>query len=114
MRRLAFAFCMLAGSGSVVAQVGVNTADLPPDKVEFRPGPGLDTVRANCITCHSAQYIYTQPPLSREQWKAEVVKMRSAYGAPIPPEAENTIVDYLVRQNGKPEGEKAETAQRPR
>lgn len=114
MKRHAIAVCLLVCAGAAGAQVGVSTVDLPPDKVEFRPGPGVDTARANCITCHSAQYIYTQPPLSREQWRAEVAKMRSAYGAPIPADADNTIADYLFGQNGKTEGGKAETAQRPR
>jgi hypothetical protein len=108
---------LLGWAGIAGAQVGINSVDLPPDRVEFRPG--VDAVRSNCITCHSAQYVYMQPPLSREQWHAEVAKMRKAYGAPIPEAADNAIVDYLVGQNGKPEGAKAhggkaETAQRPR
>jgi hypothetical protein len=69
--------------------------------VPFKPGPGIEAANANCQTCHSAAYIYTQPPLTRAQWAAEVTKMKNAYGAPIADGDVNTIVDYLVSQNGK-------------
>jgi hypothetical protein len=40
--------------------------------------------------------VLTQPALSKEQWHAEVEKMRTAYKAPIDPKDVNAIVDYLV------------------
>ena len=69
--------------------------DLP-----FKDGPGAETARAYCLTCHSAEYVYMQPPLARATWQAEVVKMKAAYGATIPDAAVGEIVDYLVSQNG--------------
>jgi sulfite dehydrogenase (cytochrome) subunit B len=74
---------------------------LPPPDQTFRDGPGAEVVRANCSMCHSADYIYMQPRLTRSAWLAEVTKMRKAYGAPISDDAVPTIVDYLVSQNGK-------------
>ncbi|MGA2394112.1 MAG: cytochrome c [Candidatus Lustribacter sp.] len=74
----------------------------PAVNVPFKPGAGMEVVNANCQTCHSAAYIYTQPALTRAQWTAEVTKMKVAYGAPIADGDVNTIVDYLVAQNGKP------------
>jgi len=114
MKRHAMAACVLMLAGTAWAQGALNTMDLPPDRVEFHPGPGMEAARANCITCHSAQYIYMQPPLTREQWQAEVAKMRSAYGAPIPQGVDKEIADYLYSQNGKPAAGGAETAKRPR
>jgi hypothetical protein len=106
--------CLLMLGGAANAQGGAVAIDLPPDRVEFHPAPGVDTVRSNCITCHSAQYVYTQPPLTRDQWQAEVTKMRNAYGAPIPAEADKEIVDYLYGQNGKQAAGGADAARPPR
>jgi hypothetical protein len=67
------------------------------------PGPGKDTVEAGCATCHSLAYI---PMNSRfmtpEGWKAEVTKMRTAFGAPIDDGAANEILAYLVANFGVP------------
>ncbi len=117
---LAFAFAstiavvLLSAAGAARAQGAVTAMDLPPDRVTFRDAPGVDVARANCVTCHSPQYVYTQPPLTHDQWLAEVVKMRKVYGAPIPESADQAIADYLVGQNGKAAGTKTETVQRPR
>ncbi|HTC31228.1 MAG TPA: cytochrome c [Candidatus Acidoferrum sp.] len=93
---LASALIILGAASSTV------TVTLPPDNVQFKPGPGADLVTANCATCHSAAYIYTQPPLNSKQWTAEVLKMQKAYGAPIAQSDVSAIVDYLLTQNGRP------------
>src|ERR1039458_4490142 len=71
---------------------------LPGPTVPFKDGPGAETARAYCLSCHSAEYVYMQPPLARATWQAEVVKMKAAYGAVIPDTAVGEIVDYLVSQ----------------
>jgi hypothetical protein len=67
------------------------------------PGPGKDIVEAGCATCHSLSYI---PMNSRfmtpDVWKAEVTKMRAAFGAPIDDDAADTIIAYLVANYGAP------------
>jgi cytochrome c5 len=78
------------------------TIQMPPDGMSFKDGPNVTLVRANCVTCHSAEYVYRQPPLSKAQWLAEVTKMQKAYKAPIPDDAVDPIVLYLLTQNGKP------------
>jgi mono/diheme cytochrome c family protein len=93
---LASALLILGAASSTV------TITLPPDNVQFKPGPGAELATGNCATCHSAAYIYTQPPLNRKQWTAEVVKMQKAYGAPINDTDITPIVDYLLTQNGRP------------
>lgn len=56
--------------------------DLPASTASFPPGIGSD-VAGKCLICHSAGMVLRQPPLSQDQWKAVINKMRSAYGAPI-------------------------------
>jgi sulfite dehydrogenase (cytochrome) subunit B len=91
----------LAIAGVAAASNGAKSIALPAPDETFRDGPGADVVRANCTACHSSDYIYMQPRLTRTQWTAEVTKMRRAYGATIPDEAVQAIVDYLVAQNGR-------------
>jgi cytochrome c5 len=72
------------------------TADLPFGDRMFPDGPGSEAVNSNCLACHSAGTVLTQPALSKEQWHHEVEKMRTAYKAPIDPKDVDAIVDYLV------------------
>lgn len=70
----------------------------PAETAAFKAGPGADVVDANCRTCHSADYIGTQPKgaaFGTAFWQAEVTKMISVYGAPIAPQDAKIIVDYL-------------------
>jgi len=65
------------------------------------PMPGYSTASAYCVTCHSSDYVKYQPPtLTRANWRAEVTKMKKAYGAPIPDDQIDPIVDYLVKTFG--------------
>ncbi len=84
--------------GTAFGKVSVT---LPPDTIHFKPAPGVDAANANCVTCHSAAYIYMQPRLTSAQWTAEVNKMKAVYGAPIAPESVPAIVNYLMSQNGR-------------
>ncbi|HXP92111.1 MAG TPA: cytochrome c [Candidatus Binatia bacterium] len=95
-------FLTLASAVAVLgATYGTVSIKFPTFNVPFKPGPGQDVTIANCRTCHSAAYVYTQPPLTKAQWTAEVIKMRNAYKAPIADADVPTIADYLVTQNGK-------------
>lgn len=73
---------------------------LPPETAKLKPGPGAELVTAQCLICHSADYISTQPRLSRAQWQAGVTKMQQKYGAPVQTNAVDRIVDYLARNYG--------------
>lgn len=79
---------------------------LPPETNKFKSGPGSEIAVAQCVICHSADYISTQPPMPRAFWKASVQKMQKAYGAPIPDAQVEQLVDYLVKNYGdeKPRG----------
>ena len=67
-----------------------------PDRDRQFEGPGADVVNNNCLACHSAGMVLTQPRLSRAVWQAEVEKMRNTYKAPIDAADVPAIVDYLA------------------
>jgi cytochrome c5 len=69
--------------------------DIPNRDRNFE-GPGADVVNNNCLSCHSAGMVLTQPRLPRAVWQAEVEKMRNTYKAPIDAEDVPAIVDYLA------------------
>jgi cytochrome c5 len=65
------------------------------------PGTGKDLVETGCQTCHSLSYIPMNSRFMTEAvWKAEVTKMRTAFGAPIDDDAANAIIAYLVANYG--------------
>ncbi|TAM59125.1 cytochrome c [bacterium] len=97
---LGFASDSAAGAAPPNPDVTVSVT-LPPERQLFKDGPGAGLARANCQTCHSSDYIYTQPPLSKAQWLAEVTKMKNIYGAPLEESQLEPIAAYLVTQNGK-------------
>ena len=66
------------------------------EKVQLKPGPGLDTVETTCSNCHTLNYIRMNSVfLTPDAWKAEVTKMREAYGGPFDEATADTIVKYL-------------------
>ena len=73
---------------------------LPRDPFSFQPDPGSTIASRYCLICHSAEYVYTQPPHPTATWKKIVHKMQSAFGCPIPDDQVSQLVDYLVSQNG--------------
>ncbi len=74
---------------------------LPDEKPAFKTMPGAELIQANCLMCHSHEYITTQPAFTRDQWKASVAKMQAKYGAPLAPEAVDPLLDYLTKAYGK-------------
>jgi mono/diheme cytochrome c family protein len=69
--------------------------ELPLETAVYKTGPGSDLANAQCLTCHSAEYVTTQPPLPRTFWKGSVDKMIGKYGAPVPQDQIDALVDYL-------------------
>jgi len=63
---------------------------------ELEPGEGRDLVTGYCNACHSPRYIDMQPPLTHEQWTAEVTKMVKIFGIDIPDSDQTTIINYLT------------------
>ncbi len=68
---------------------------------DLAAGPGQDVVAANCGACHTTDYIKMNSRfLAPETWKAEVTKMRVAFGAPIDDAVAAEITQYLIAQYG--------------
>ena len=74
---------------------------LPAGEPQFKRGPGAELAAGNCVICHSADYVSTQPPMNAAGWTAIVQKMREKYGAPLPPAQVEEVVKYLVANYGK-------------
>jgi mono/diheme cytochrome c family protein len=71
----------------------VLAANLP---LPLKPGAGVDVATAYCNACHTSNYIIMNSIfLTADQWKGEVTKMRTAFGAPIDDETAAAITAYL-------------------
>jgi len=98
----AAALALLAGANfATAADNGVVTITLPDDHDSYKDGPHADAAKNYCAICHAPDYLYMQPPLTAAQWKAEVVKMKSVFGCPLPDDQVQNLTDYLMSQNGK-------------
>jgi mono/diheme cytochrome c family protein len=93
---LAFGFVSIASGGS-------KSIELPPDGVQLTPSnlPGYAKAQANCVACHSAEYMRYQPPNApRPYWDAMVKRMKLVFKAPIDDADMLAIVDYLAKTYG--------------
>jgi hypothetical protein len=86
-----------ATTGFVLKSVSV---DLPTSDVAFPGGAKADAIAANCLSCHSAGMVLTQPDLSKVVWTGIVEKMIHAYKAPVAEGDVAAIVDYLQETKG--------------
>jgi mono/diheme cytochrome c family protein len=89
-----------AAKGSVPKWVKVSV-DLPASQISFPPGNGSVIANAHCLICHSAGMVLHQPPLTEDEWTAEINKMRNAFGAPIPADQVQALAQYLRSINGR-------------
>jgi sulfite dehydrogenase (cytochrome) subunit B len=110
-----------APSSTTAAQAApsVKKIELPPDNAmaTLKPGPGVETVRTDCMICHSTDYIVRQPGGDAKHWEPEVRKMITVFGAPIPEADVQTIVNYLATAYGtepaKPPSTAPPSSERP-
>ena len=99
-RLLNYLVLAIVWSAAAGAQQAIT---LPPETATFRKSDlsGYELVQRNCVTCHSAQYVLTQPPSSaRAYWDATVKKMKKPFGAQFADEDVAPMVDYLVKTYG--------------
>ena len=95
--------CALAAASAFAGEVSIT---LPTEVVFLKPGKGAELAQANCLICHSSDYIASQPPMPRKFWDAEVKKMIEKYAAPTPPEASAALAEYLTATYGVPDAPK--------
>jgi hypothetical protein len=96
---IAAANAQTAGPQSNFSLQSVNV-ELPESGSLFPGDAKADAINNNCLACHSAEMILTQPHLSRSQWQAEVDKMRNVYKAPVAAADIPAIVGYLSAIDG--------------
>jgi len=73
---------------------------LPPEVDFLKPGAGSQMAKAQCLTCHSADYFSMQPPKGLDFWQGEVKKMKDKYGAPIPGDQMDELAAYFAGDYG--------------
>ena len=84
------------------------SVDLPVSQISFPAGNGSVIANAYCLICHSAGMVLRQPPLTQDEWTAEINKMRNAFGAPLPADQVEALAKYLRSINGQsPKGPSA-------
>jgi sulfite dehydrogenase (cytochrome) subunit B len=99
---IALALAFAAGVTAVIAGPAVAkpvTYTLPSESSTLKKTaePGYQRAELQCVTCHSRDYITTQPHgKGKEFWTAEITKMVNVYAAPIPEPDRAVIADYLA------------------
>lgn len=93
------ALAALAGAGAA-APVAI---ELPSEFMPYPdlPGASAEAMNANCLACHSAEMVLTQPRLSSAEWVAEVAKMRAVYKAPIDAGDDAAIIAWLTAMSAR-------------
>jgi cytochrome c551/c552 len=92
------AMVVLVAASRLCAEI--VTITLPPETGIYKDAQGVTLLNAQCLTCHSTEYVGMQPPLSLKAWTAEVTKMQQKYGAPIPTNQIPDIAAYLAVNYG--------------
>jgi hypothetical protein len=91
-------------AASQVSAAGVTlhsvSITLPTSDRMFPGDADAEAINNNCLACHSAGMVLTQPALTSATWKAEVEKMRAQYKAPVAEEDVPAIVAYLTAHKG--------------
>jgi mono/diheme cytochrome c family protein len=100
-RSVAKAASLPGKQGAASRQWTIVRVELPASEETFPAGVGADIATSQCLICHSAGMVLTQPPLTKGEWRAEIMKMRSAYGAPIPDDQVDGLSEYLNSVNGR-------------
>jgi hypothetical protein len=88
---------------AVAMPVVAKTIELPADGAVLKPSTlaGYAKAQANCVMCHSAEYMLYQPPsAARPYWEAMVKRMKVVFKAPIEDSDMPDIIDYLARTYG--------------
>ncbi len=77
----------------------VSTAGIVADPawdLVLPEGPNREEFQTSCLICHSARLPLGQPRFKREKWVEVVHKMVAVYGAPMTPDDEAKVVEYLL------------------
>jgi mono/diheme cytochrome c family protein len=103
MKTSALLLALALAASPLSALAVTKTMQLPPDTLQLKPSPleGYAKAQANCVACHSAEYMQYQPASApRGYWEAMVKRMQVVFKAPIADADMPVIVDYLVKTYG--------------
>jgi cytochrome c551/c552 len=92
--------CTTVSTLSIWAAAAPLEIRLPSEVVAFKQDVGAEIANAQCLICHSVEYVTIQPPLPKSFWKGSIQKMQQKYGATIPEEQVEPLADYLTRNYG--------------
>src|SRR5262245_22384627 len=101
--RLCAAVLMAIIAATAPVGAAAKSITLPSDGVQLKPSslPGYALAQANCVACHSAEYMLYQPPsAARPYWDTMVKRMKAVFKAPVNDADMPAIVDYLVKTYG--------------
>jgi hypothetical protein len=93
----------LSGGRYGSVEAAENSITLPADGVQLQSSalPGYAKAQAECVGCHSAEYMIYQPASApRAYWQAMVLRMKTVFKAPIDDADMPLLVDYLVKTYG--------------
>ncbi|GJE79072.1 c-type cytochrome [Methylorubrum thiocyanatum] len=93
---------VLAASDPEPMRFSSQEIELPSSDRTFPDGPGAEAINNNCLACHSAGMVLTQPKLTKTQWTETVNKMVKVYKAPVSQEDVGAIVEYLTHLKPQP------------
>lgn len=83
---------------------------LPVSTTLFPAGEGAASANSQCLICHSASMVLSQPQRTEAQWKETINKMRNVYGAPLPVEQVEPLAAYFFRALGHESGQSTQAA----
>lgn len=98
MKNVRFFACVVPLLLALAASAAAPPADEDQDDEDraYQAGLARRAMQDNCLICHSEEMIASQR-LTAAQWKTEVEKM-VGWGAPLPPEQQTMLIDYLASQ----------------
>jgi mono/diheme cytochrome c family protein len=103
-----FVVTLAAALGAATpAHAVTKTFQYPAETVQLKPSPlpGYAKAQAQCVACHSAEYMLYQPPTAgRAYWDAMVKRMKTVFKAPVDEADMPLLVDYLVKTYGNEQG----------
>jgi len=69
-----------------------------PKREPIFEGFGARLLNQHCLICHSAEFVDEQPPLPAATWRAEVLKMKNVFGAPVEEQDIPALVEALTER----------------
>lgn len=86
-----------------VVMAGFKSVELRPDGVQLKPSalPDYAKAQANCVVCHSAEYMQYQPQTApRPYWGAMVKRMKVLFKVSIDDADMAAMIDDLAKTYG--------------